>query len=174
MICEKCHQQEAMIKFTQVIGDKKKTLNLCPSCVEKRGLDNPLIDISKVFGKIIIALLNEHLSSKSQQTITEEDKKLICPICNLSWADFKKMGKLGCPNCYKIFFHKLNILLRRIHGSNRHLGENIQNPKSEIDSIRLLKKKLKESIKEENYELAAELRDQIRLLEHNRSRIKFA
>ena len=163
-----------MVKFTQVIGDKKTTLNLCNACVEKQGLDNPLIDISKVFGKIIVALLSEHLTSKFQQTITEEDKKQICPICHLSWADFKKFGKLGCPNCYQTFYQQLNILLRRIHGSNKHFGANVQTIQKKTDSIPFLKKKLKEAIQDENYELAAELRDQIRMLENNRSRVKFA
>ena len=172
MICEKCHQREAVVKFTQVIGDAKKTLNLCTSCLEKQGLDNPLIDISKVFGKIIVALLTEHLTSKSQDSVTEEDKKLICPICHLSWADFKKMGKLGCPNCYKAFSPQLKVLLRRIHGSNKHFGSNIQAIKKTKESIPALKKKLKEAVRLENYELAAELRDRIHLLEQNRSRVK--
>ena len=155
MICEKCHQREAVVKFTQVVGNEKKTLNLCTACVEKQGLDNPLIDISKVFGKIIVALLSEHLTSKSQQTITEEDKKQNCPICHLSWADFKKFGKLGCPNCYKAFYPQLTMLLRRIHGNNRHFGTNDQGTQKKTNSIPFLKMKLKEAVKDENYELAA-------------------
>jgi protein arginine kinase activator len=172
MICEKCHQREAVVKFTQVIGDEKKTLNLCSSCVEKQGWDNPLIDISKVFGKIIVALLSEHLTAKSLETVAEEDKKQICPVCHLSWADFKKMEKLGCPNCYKVFSQQLNVLLRRIHGSNKHFGSNIQTVGKTKESIPALKKKLKEAVQNENYELAAELRDRIHLLEQNRLRVK--
>jgi protein arginine kinase activator len=173
MICEKCHQREALVKFTQVIGDEKKTLNLCTSCMEKQGLDNPMIDISKVFGKIIVALLSEHLISQSQESVTEEDKKLICPVCHLSWADFKKMENLGCPNCYKAFSRQLNVLLRRIHGNNKHFGSNIQTIEKTKESIPILKKKLKEAVQDENYEMAAELRDRIRLIERNRSRVKF-
>lgn len=172
MICENCHQREAVVKFTQVIGNKKKTLNYCQECAEKEGLNNPMMDISKVFGKIIIALLSEHLSSKSQQTITEEDKKLICEVCHLSWADFKKFGRLGCPNCYETFHVHLNTLLRRIHGSNRHFGKKIKIKQHGNRSMPLLRRKLKKAIADENFELAAVLRDQIRECDPKQSRMK--
>lgn len=165
MICENCHQREAVVKFTQVIGNKKKTLNFCLECAEKEGLNSPMMDISKVFGKIIIALLSEHLTSKSQQTITEKDKRQICEDCHLSWADFKKTGRLGCPKCYETFYIHLNNLLRRIHGSNRHFGGNVRTTQKGKQSIPMLKNHLKKAIEDENFELAAELRDQIRELE---------
>jgi protein arginine kinase activator len=172
MICENCHQREAVVKFTQVIGNKKKTLNYCQECAEKEGLNSPMMDISKVFGKIIIALLSEHMTSKSQETITEEDKKLICERCHLSWADFKKIGRLGCPKCYETFCIHLNNLLRRIHGSNRHFGKNIKITQQEKKSVPLLRRKLKKAIADENFELAAELRDKIRELDQNQSKMK--
>lgn len=165
MLCEECHKREAVVKFTQVIGNEKKTLNLCRECSEEQGFGNPLVDISKVFGKIIIAILSEHLTSKTDQKVREEDKKQVCSGCGLSWADFKTTGRLGCSQCYDTFVGNLKILLRRLHGSNRHIGKKLETDIEEKkESVVLLKKKLQRAVEKEEYELAAELRDRIREL----------
>jgi len=169
MLCEKCHQREAVVKFTQVIGTEKKTLNICDVCAEKQGLSNPMVDISKVFGKIIIAILSEYLASQTSQTVSEKDKKEVCKECGLSWADFKLTGRLGCPACYNTFVEHMKMLLRRIHGNNRHIGKPLgKHPKEKEETIRSLRKKLQKYICEENYEGAAELRDRIRKLEQKK------
>ena len=161
MLCEKCHKREAIVKFTQVIGNEKKTLNLCQKCSEEQGLENPLVDLSKVFGKIIVAILSEHLASKKGEAISDDDKKLVCAECGLSWADFKTVGRLGCPECYEAFEEQLKVLLRRMHGTNRHIGPKRETG-SEKESIVALKRKLRRAVEEEEYELAAELRDRLR------------
>lgn len=165
-MCEKCHQREAVVKFTQVIGNKKTTLNLCKVCAEKEGLTNPMLDISKVFGKLIIAVLSEHLMSELTQQSEKENEARVCNNCGLSWADFTKTGRLGCPECYETFAKELKILTRRIHGSNKHIGNRLPvQLRGKKESVISLKKKLQDAIKKEEYELAAELRDRIREIE---------
>lgn len=166
MLCENCHQREAVVKFTQVIGEEKTTLNLCKICAEKEGLGNPLVDISKVFGKILIGIISQHLAKKTSQEVNEKDKRQICGSCGLSWADFKTTGRLGCPQCYDTFLGNLKILLRRLHGTNQHIGKSYKKEKEEKkETVASLKKKLKDAIAKEEYELAAELRDHIREFE---------
>ncbi len=168
MLCENCHQREAVVKFTQVVGSEKKTLNLCKDCIEKQQFDNPLIDISKVFGKIIIAILSEHLASAAVPAVSKEDEENICSACGISWAEFQKTGRLGCTDCYESFKYPLKSLLRRLHGSNRHIGQKVKiDDKQENISLKELKKRLQTAIKNEDYERAAELRDQIRESERN-------
>lgn len=163
MLCEKCHQREAVVKFTQVIGNEKNTLNLCKSCAEKQGLSNPLIDISKVFGKIIIAILGENIASETDENVKEIEEGPGCDRCGLLWSDFKKTGRLGCPYCYEAFMDQLKVLIRRLHGSNKHIGKQIKKGKSESrDSMDSLKRKLKKAVENEEYEMAAEIRDHIR------------
>jgi protein arginine kinase activator len=165
MLCEKCHKREAVLKFTQIIGEEKKSLNLCKTCAEEQGLSNPLVDISKVFGKLIIAILSEHLSSKTDQLVSSEEDKRVCSGCGLSWVDFKTTGRLGCPQCYDTYLEDMKNLLRRLHGSNRHIGKTLlKTTGNKKESIRSLKKKLQKAIEKEEYELAAELRDLIRNL----------
>jgi len=163
MLCEKCYQREAVVKFTQVIGNEKNTLNLCKLCAEQQGLSNPLVDISKVFGKIIIAILGEHLTSQTGESIKEIEDGTVCGRCGLSWSDFKRTGRLGCPQCYDTYIDKLKTLLRRLHGSNKHIGKKIQKETEQVkESLETLKRKLKRAIENEEYETAAEIRDRIR------------
>jgi protein arginine kinase activator len=84
------------------------------------------------------------------------------------FSDIKQTGKLGCSQCYKAFDTELEPTLRRIHGNSRHVGKIPLRGgqkaflKKELDQ---LKSKLQQSVKEEKYEQAAEIRDQIKLLE---------
>jgi len=165
MLCEKCHKREAVVKFTQVIGNEKKTLNLCKECSEEQGLSNPLLDISKVFGKIIIAILSEHLVLKADKKLSEEDKQQMCGSCGLSWADFKTTGRLGCSQCYNAFMENMKVLLRRLHGTNRHIGKKLETDvEKKRESLVALERRLRQAVEKEEYELAAELRDRIREL----------
>ena len=154
-----------MVKFTQVIGSEKKAINLCNDCAQKQGFSNPLVDISKVFGKIIVAILSEHLATKQMRVKGQVADQHACSECGLTWADFEKTGRLGCPQCYDEHMDNLKTLLRRLHGNNRHIGrsskKDVKDKKESIDS---LEKRLQHAITKEEYEMAAELRDRIREL----------
>jgi len=163
LLCENCHKREAKVKLTQVIGSEKKSLNLCFDCAEKQGLNNPMLDISKVFGKIIIALLSEHLAVKYTEAEKDEDVQGACNGCGIVWRDFQKTGRLGCPECYDTYVDELKILLRRLHGNNRHIGaKSRETVNGKKESENSLKNKLRKAIQNEEYELAAQLRDRIR------------
>jgi protein arginine kinase activator len=84
--------------------------------------------------------------------------------------DFRDSGRLGCAQCYQSFEDHLRDLLRRLHGSSQHVGERYVLPgaRGEVDATsRLLdlRDKLRRAVESENFELAAELRDRIRVLE---------
>jgi protein arginine kinase activator len=163
MLCERCHQREAAVKFTQVVGNEKASLHLCKMCAEGQGLNNPLLDISKVFGKIIIAILSEHLASKTDTSSDQESDDTVCTGCGISWQEFKAKGRFGCAVCYDTFTENLKTLLRRLHGNNRHIGKNIlSDVQRENESVISLKEKLQKAVEKEEYEVAAELRDRIR------------
>ncbi len=91
-----------------------------------------------------------------------------CPNCGLAYQDFRRIGRLGCSECYETFKDSLRVLLKRIHGSTQHLGRTpakkvvpVQK-RSEIDTWR---GKLQRAIEMEEFEQAARLRDKIRALE---------
>ncbi|HWC72390.1 MAG TPA: UvrB/UvrC motif-containing protein, partial [Gemmatimonadales bacterium] len=94
-----------------------------------------------------------------------------CPECGSTLRDFRDTGRLGCDRCYVTFDGHLRDLLRRLHGSSQHVGERYEAPGdtgADADPrsrLLELKAQLRRAVEGENFELAAELRDRIRVLE---------
>ena len=105
-----------------------------------------------------------------------------CNTCGTDYDEFIESGLLGCENCYDVFSNKIDSLLKNIHGSNRHVGkiskfiessngldefnkgekEIKNNKKEKVSKIDELKDSLNKAIKEERYEDAAKIRDEIK------------
>jgi protein arginine kinase activator len=91
-----------------------------------------------------------------------------CGACGFSQADFKKTGRLGCSQCYETFSEGLQSLIKGMHKGVVHLGKKPSRLAKSLEreaQIKTLKKDLSKAVLEENYESAAELRDQIRQIE---------
>jgi protein arginine kinase activator len=87
-----------------------------------------------------------------------------CPQCKSTLTSIKQQGKVGCPMCYMTFESYFDSLLEQVHGKKTHQGKK---PNKQHNSIKDLKNKLQEAIKNEKYEDAAVLRDAINRLEEN-------
>ncbi|MGH7658753.1 MAG: UvrB/UvrC motif-containing protein, partial [Gemmatimonadales bacterium] len=91
-----------------------------------------------------------------------------CDGCGATLEDFRDTGRLGCPECYRTFSGPLGDLLRRLHGATRHVGERYRAPGSAEPTNgspgleRELRERLRVAVESENFELAAQLRDQLR------------
>ena len=94
----------------------------------------------------------------------------------MTYDDFRKVGRLGCADCYPTFKRSLGSLLKRIHGSPIHVGKSpvrlIKPSKIAKTELLDLKKKLERAIEHEEFEEAARLRDQIRRAEQQESQAK--
>lgn len=93
-----------------------------------------------------------------------------CPQCNFKFRDFNKTGKLGCDKCYEVFSYEIEPIIKRIQGSTEYNGR-VPNKGSGIFKIKQKIKKLRidlnEAVKNENFEQASVIRDQIKELEKN-------
>jgi len=163
MMCEICGARKASIKFTQIANAKKKELHICKVCAEEKGYTDPLASFPKLLGDLILGIIAALPATKREKI------DLKCSDCQLSWNDFQERGLLGCSACYDSFAEQMQPLLRRLHGSAKHIGNRpphrrIDGTKNEI--IRL-KSELERAIKIENFEQAAQLRDKIRDIEAN-------
>lgn len=164
MICEICGIREATIKFTQVINKKKTEMHVCKLCAEEKGFTNPLAGFPKILGGLILGIIGE-----LPETAKREHIDLKCNYCQLSWNEFQDKGLLGCGHCYESFAEPLKKLLRKLHGSNKHIGDRpaSQRITGTADELEKLQKDLKRAVKSENYERAAKLRDKIQDIEAN-------
>ena len=158
MLCEICQLREATVKFTQIINEKKEQLNLCKNCAEEKGFTNPLGSLPQIFGGLIIGLLAEGL-----QQAQVKDSSAKCTSCGQTLQIFKKTGLLGCADCYGVFDAELKVMLRRIHGSNKHIGGRPTARRLQVlvPDLEKLRRQLALAVKNEKYEEAARLRDLI-------------
>ncbi|GIW87254.1 MAG: UvrB/UvrC protein [Isosphaeraceae bacterium] len=91
-----------------------------------------------------------------------------CPYCQITFLEFRNSGRLGCPHDYDVFRDELLPLIENIHDETRHVGKVPRRaPQSSLRHSELieLRKRLKQAIEVEDYETAAQLRDQIKSLE---------
>ncbi|MEO0074953.1 MAG: UvrB/UvrC motif-containing protein [candidate division WOR-3 bacterium] len=159
--CSLCQKPEVTIIITTIDKDGKVCeLALCKECAEKKGVG----EIKKSF------LPPQVILSELQEKITNDDYQLTCPACGISYADFRKHGRLGCENCYLAFSEKLEVLIKRLHGTTSHIGKSVTPSKKLVADrfeIKKLQLSLKKAIQEEDYERAAAIRDQIRQIRQN-------
>jgi protein arginine kinase activator len=113
------------------------------------------------------------LSQQLKLEQTAEDLKELdsreCPICGISFYEFRQAGRLGCPHDYVFFGTELEPLLESVHGSREHVGKHPQrgayDTESQTELIRL-RGEMKEAVSKEDYEKAQEIRDRIRDIEN--------
>lgn len=162
MLCDKCKKNEASIHITKYVDDEKSEVYLCEECAKETGH----IDENDVFSfkNLIAGILNP--STKDYEF--QQGETLKCENCGLSYEEFVKEGKVGCADCYDTFENKLRPLVKRIHGSEKHIGKAPEDMHKYIrvkEDIEQLKEEMEKVIEEENFERAAELRDEIYALE---------
>lgn len=161
MHCDICGKKKATVHLTEIIDDQMTELHLCEDCAREKS-----VQMEQQFG---LADLLAGLSDFGQQTKEYEQVVLECPNCGIGYDDFKKLGRLGCSECYVAFKDHLMVLLKKIHGSNRHYGKSpgkiLVPGEKKGDSLGDLKRALDKAIQLEDFEKAAELRDKIRSFE---------
>ena len=81
----------------------------------------------------------------------------------------KSRGRLGCSRCYATFEQSLRELLRRVQGSAKHVGRRYVPPEADVlarsTTIGELRDRLRRAIQNEEFEVAATLRDKIKDVE---------
>lgn len=171
MICEECNQRPATLHFTKVINGEKAEFHLCEKCAQEKG-EMFLIGGASGFSinNLLAGLLNMdyHFQQKKEDPFSPKEV-LQCNQCSMTFQQFIKVGRFGCAKCYSTFRDQLKPILSRLHSGNgshngkipKRIGGNIHIQKS----IAELKHKLKTLILNEEFEKAAEIRDQVRALE---------
>jgi len=165
MLCDICAKNPATVHLTEIIDDQMTELHLCEECAR-----NKSAQMEQQFGlSDLLAGLAEFEKPAAAAKEKEQPVAVKCPACGLSYADFKKIGRLGCGECYSAFKKYLGPLLRRIHGSNTHAGKCPLKTAGRISRKKIdaldLRARLQKAIEAEEFEEAARLRDQIKELD---------
>jgi protein arginine kinase activator len=189
MKCQKC-SKSAVVHLTEIVHDpagakRAVEIHLCLGHAADAGLVAPGTDIlphlvapesksqtapdTGLPTAIVPAPASPPLALRSKDAPADPDA---CPLCGLSWTNFKSAGLMGCPHDYELFHAKLVPLLKRAQeGATEHVGKipaRKKSPDSDRHSTSLrLRRELQKALDAENYEQAATLRDQLKKIEEN-------
>lgn len=167
MLCDDCQKKDATIQVTQIINDEKMTLNLCQKCAEKRGFRSPFEGVPFPLAEFLSSMIKPGAGA-GKKSVAKTEKEIRCPNCGMSFSGFAQKGSLGCGGCYRTFKPQLKDLLRKIHGTDIHRGKIPNLPGEEMEYLkeeRKLQEELKKAIDEEDFEMAAQIRDKIKGLQ---------
>lgn len=175
MKCQKC-DKPAIYHITELLGGKPKELHLCED--HAKVYLNETTESADPVASVAATLAHE-LGASEMVNETVEDLKRIdqetCPMCGISFFDFRSKGRFGCPHDYITFSKQLEPLMMNIHGGAEHLGKvpkrhsergaSGRDATAQRTLLIRLRREMNEAVTTENYELASKLRDQIKTIE---------
>jgi protein arginine kinase activator len=161
MLCDNCGERDASVHLTTIVNNEVRQQHLCEKCAAERGVETTVAVPKHPLGDFLHAV-QQQLSTTSTETGR-------CTFCGATMNDFRTTGRWGCARCYTAFEVSMRELLRRVHGNSRHGGRAYQAPQPELDEkatiLGELKERLRRAVESEQFELAADLRDRIRVME---------
>lgn len=152
--------------LTQLAEGQMKKVCLCDSCAKERGVTDPT-------GFSLADMLQTNFTPGEPKSAAPKRERVaggakVCPECGFTLEDLKKVRRFGCGNCYSVFTEELSAMLRGMHKGQSHVGkvpEGLMESHYRFQKLEELRGKLEDAISSENYEKAAELRDEIRKLD---------
>lgn len=158
MLCDSCKKKNATFHYTKIINDEIEEIHLCEVCA----IENQEIEFENPFS---IHKLFSSLFGNIEDKEEEEIEDITCSECGLTLKKFQKTGKLGCAQCYDSFSDYLKPVINGIHGNMHHRGKVPLRISSDIAlemEVKKLMLKLEDAVKDEEFEQAAIIRDEIR------------
>lgn len=165
MNCERCGKNEANVHIVKIVNGIKQDMNICDKCVVESGELNfsgtMVMPGNLLFQNVLSGIMNYI----NQPNESSSKVKYVCPICGTTYDDFKNSGLLGCSECYKYFNSAIIPVIKRVQGNLENIGKVPKRSGKgmmEKRNLKLLKEELQRAIEVEEYEKAAEIRDNIR------------
>ena len=177
MLCDDCKKNEARVHFVVLKNDGTTEMHLCRDCAARysktmAGMSGEDYSINDFIRGVIQRMPDPSANAEAQESEqeekpTEEEASFTCPNCGMSYRDFAQQGKIGCSVCYDTFREELTPLLLRIHGAGNHRGKIPKRAGGTLElkqRIERLRMRQERAVAKEEYEEAAQLRDEVRAL----------
>ena len=173
MLCQNCKKNQASLHYKSIENGNVTERHLCRECAEKLGIsvkpfhafgitDSILSDAQDgILGGIFGTMIDSYANAIHKESA-------VCPKCGMRFFEFRRIGKVGCSECYSVFADSLYPTVKQIHGNILHNGkipEGLSEKLTKENRLKTLKTRLAKAIELEKYEDAAHLRDEIKSLE---------
>lgn len=164
MKCQRC-EKPATFHITELASGQHQELHLCEGCAREY-LSQTEQEPQQASG--LSHLFSQQLEvGKTAEELAKLDQRA-CPVCGITFYEFRSKGRLGCPHDYVYFAKELEPLLLNVHGETEHTGRRPQKLQGgtdrQTDLIRL-RREMADAVRREEYEKASQLRDEIRRIE---------
>ena len=152
MLCQHCNKNEANMHMKRIINGRAAEVHLCSDCARSLGYGEAFsgfgLDFSDFLGDFLL---------KGEQS----PNSTRCPFCNKSFEEIAKDGRMGCAECYNVFYDKLLPSLQRVHGKGTHIGKKPNDYNGRENRLQALKEQLENAVREQDFESAVKIRDEI-------------
>ena len=164
MKCQQC-EKPATFHITELAGAEPQELHLCADCA--KDYLSPAETISEPPSSLAGMLAEQLKIGQTAEELARLDQQS-CPVCGITFYEFRNVGRLGCPYDYVCFEEELEPLIVNIHGESEHRGKQPKRGTKSLErqtELIQLRREMKQAIEQEQYEQASELRDRIRQIE---------
>ncbi len=181
MICAFCKRDIAEYHFFTIRSNEVVIVHVCRSCKQDMNLEEKTRELGNNLDYLLDSLLHP------PDTMNQQGVELSCARCGTTIKEFKRTNFLGCANCYDVFISSIKniyseesgrvdergtIEIEKIAGKKeKNTGEKKPEGKKPMGGsgkqqhekiLALMMRDLKEAVRLENFEKAAEIRDRIR------------
>ncbi len=167
MKCQQC-EKPATFHITELTGDEPHELHLCEEHAREYLTHSDEGEVAAP-STLVGALAQQLKVGQTAEELARLDQQS-CPVCGVTFYEFRNQGRLGCPHDYKCFAAELEPLIVNIHGETEHVGKRPKRSphgsETQTELIRL-RREMKDAVDQEQYERASELRDRIRRTEED-------
>ncbi|HAY78597.1 MAG TPA: DNA helicase UvrBC [Planctomycetaceae bacterium] len=164
MKCQQC-EKPATFHITELTGIAPEEVHLCEECA--RVYLSQAEEEPEAGASLASALAQQLKVGQTAEELARLDQRA-CPICGITFYEFRNMGRLGCPHDYICFESELEPLIVNIHGKTEHVGKSPKRGAPSMDhqtELIRLRREMKDAVELEDYERASQIRDEIRAIE---------
>ena len=185
-LCERCHRNPATVQVT-IMSEQGKMAErwLCMQCAG----DLPHLSPGEISPEALQDLIAQLMDTKAIEEIAEkvfnrrnaektpaepedeEHPKLFCGSCGYAFLRCRQTGMVGCEHCYTAFAEEMTDDLPvdegmepQHRGHRPELGAAVSQRAIATARLRDLNKQLRRAVADEDYLLAARLRDEIKTI----------
>ncbi len=153
-ICENCGENPANLHIRQIANGQETEHFICTECAEK------------IHKKFLSYLKMNNFMTGMMENVKPDSEGKVCPVCKFDINKIRKLGKVGCANCYDVFEDELSPVLEEldIKPREQETAQADTETESVFEKIDKLQNELNQAVIDERYERAAELRDEILIL----------
>jgi protein arginine kinase activator len=164
MQCQICQKRTATIHLTEIQEGVRTEMHICETCASEQGIAaHSQMSINELLSHLLA------VQPADEEIFGPAEKEHVCPNCGFTLERLRKEGTLGCPLDYEAFEQTLLPVIERAHnGKSTHCGKvptHVPTETKKFMELSQLRQQLEEAVRDEDYERAARLRDQMKQFE---------